>query len=193
MIRHASDFICETLLPDDNLALVAGIAETIFSTGQAAFLARCRRLGLSAHQAADALATARTRFEFGTSLCESPIEKIVLAAMLAVDWPGLLTIPPLVHDGRRDALLPNGDVVIIPQMAFLRYRADFGVLVDKGGRRRLSVVECDGEEFHQDAGRQRARDAYFQSWDVKSFRLTGSEIHQDALGAVGRIVAEVSA
>lgn len=126
-------------------------------------------------------------------MTESPIERAMIAALLTGRWAGCETIPPIVHDARRDSteLLQLGDVIIVPQMAFLKFRLDFGILVEKNGRRQIVDVEVDGAAFHQDAAKDRFRSAYLNSWDIPTFRFKGSAIHEDAIAAADEVIAAI--
>lgn len=136
---------------------------------------------------------AREQFERGVPLLESPIERSMLAALLTGRWLGCETIPPIVHNAATGVLetLPAGDVIIIPQLAFVKFRLDFGIVVEKDGRRQIIDVECDGAEFHRDAAKDHFRSAYLQSWNIPTFRFKGSEIHEDAIAAADEVIAAI--
>jgi len=138
---------------------------------------------------------AREQYDKAIRITESPIERSMLAALLTGRWAGCDTIPPKVHDGRKDALelLPLGDVVVVPQMAFIRFRLDFGLVVEKGGHRHILAIECDGAAYHTDARQDRFRDAYLKSWNVPTFRLNGSTIHEDAIAAADELIGAICA
>lgn len=174
--------------PDRPLTHNGGKGWTVFHLTQNTFRRRASKLHLSPTEMDNVIAKAEQQYLKGVVLCESPIECMVLAALIHAEWPGI-TIPPIVHDAKKEAALPDGDVIIIPQMAFVRYRLDFGVVVSVAGKRRILAVECDGEEFHRDALKDQRRDAYLESWDIPAFHLTGAEIHKDVATPIANIAA----
>jgi hypothetical protein len=146
---------------------------------------RARTMELSEASTELAIQQAQTEFAKGEALCESPIERAMLAALITGEWSGFATIPPRVHNGMdKDEMLPWGDILIIPQMAFLRYRLDFGVLV-------RVAVECDGADFHNDYRRENLRVAYLKSWNIPVFKFTGKEIHADPHAAARKAILGV--
>lgn len=130
----------------------------------------------------------------GEALCESPIERNMLAALLTAQWSGFETIPPRVHAALdKEEMLPDGDIVIVPQMAFLRYRLDFGLAIRVPGRPiQIVAVECDGADFHTEYRREVARINYLKTWGVPVFKFTGKEIHADAIDAARKVAFGVS-
>jgi very-short-patch-repair endonuclease len=137
----------------------------------------------------------RVHEQYGKALqmTESPIERSMIAALLTGRWAGCDTVPPIIHDARRDSgeLLQLGDVVIVPQMAFLKYRLDFGVVIEKNGNRQIIDVEVDGAAFHKDAAKDRFRSAYLNSWNIPTFRFKGSEVHEDACAAADEVISAI--
>lgn len=168
-----------------------GRAWTVFHLTLDQLRRRAARLDLSPAEIANIEKTAEDEFNKGASLCESPIERMVLAALVNADWHSFLTIPPRVHNSKTDPSLPEGDIVIVPQMAFLRYRIDFGLVVDIAGHRRIIGIECDGADYHRDAVRERSRDFYLSSWDIPLFHLTGADINKNAALLVDEINAHI--
>jgi len=169
-----------------------GRGTTTLDLGMLTFRKRAATLGLSTVQLEQAEAEARRQFRKGTALCESPIERDALAALILAPWAGFGTIPPLVHDAKADGALPAGDIVIVPQMAFVRFRLDFAVVVEIGGVRRIVALECDGEEYHQDHLKDEARDDYLKSWQVPVFRVRGKDLHTEADDAIRAAVNHVN-
>lgn len=53
------------------------------------------------------------------------------------------------------------------------------------------VVECDGEEWHQDKERDRRRDEYMQKRGFKVFRFTGSEIFIDRIACAEKVMQHI--
>lgn len=122
-----------------------------------------------------------------TAKCESPIERLLAAALYAVDRIG----PPLLYFMGASALPEKvafgGYAFVYSQVKIGRYRADFAIvdstLSKDGSTPRIMIVECDGHDFHErtkeQARRDKARDRYFQSQGYKVLRFTGSEIWAD--------------
>lgn len=129
----------------------------------------------------------------GISLCESPIERTFLAALITADYMWFPCVFPRIHDHKTEDFC-DYELLIVPQFAFIKYRADFALVAQHGDRRLFCVVECDGADFHG-VDRQvadRARDGYFESWGFKVFRFTGSEIYQDPHRCAGKVAEAVS-
>ena len=123
--------------------------------------------------------------------CESPIERLMLPALVFADYgPSFASFPAQIHIPSQDEA-PRGDLVIIPQFAFIKYRFDFGVLADVDGNWRITAVECDGEDYHQDVMKDRRRDAYLKAFGVKTFRFKGTEIQADPLPLAAQVAAHV--
>lgn len=177
--------------PDRRLSDNGGKGWTIMHLTTQTFTRRCRRLGLSDVEIQNAAVKAEAEYKKGVKLCESPIECMVLAALVHADWPGCMTIPPIVHDPKNDDQIPEGDIFIVPQMAFVRYRFDFGIVVDVDGMKRIAVIECDGEAFHSDKMRDAKRDAYIEAWNIPVFRMTGADIYRDVAECVGIVASLV--
>ena len=156
---------------------------TILEMGMDRIREQAARMGMNVDGIAYVERQVREQYTKAMRFTESPIERTMLAALLTGRWAGCETIPPRIHNATKDSieLLPLGDVVIVPQMAFVRFRLDFGIIIEKDGRRQIVAVECDGAEFHTDAAQQRFRDAYLNSWNVPTFRFRGSVIHEDAI------------
>lgn len=129
---------------------------------------------------------ARSRIDHGLPLCESPIERVALAAMMTADWAPFSRSRPIICTTESLPAPSEVGVAIVPQFAFDRFRLDFGVFLDWSPIQMIAV-ECDGKEFH-DAGRDRDRDAYLATWGIPTFRITGSEINTSPRGAVFDIV-----
>lgn len=176
---------------DRPLSQNAGKAGTVFHLTEEMLHQRAARLGVTPEGMAAIDGKAAEQFNKGMPLCESPIERMVLAALINADWHTFLTIPPLVHDAKNDVSLPAGDIIIVPQMAFLRFRIDFGLVVDIEGHRRIIAIECDGADYHADAAKERARNLYLSSWDIPVFHLTGADIHRDAALCIDEINSHI--
>lgn len=153
------------------------------------FRKRLAALGMSVEQFAQAEELARATYAWGQQLCESPIERDVLAALLVTQWhEGFWTVPPRVHAPKSQPEMPAGDLVIVPQMAFVRFRVDFMVIATSSDYRKMFAVECDGADFHKDPEKDRARDLYLSSWDIPTFRIKGTDIVAEAEDAIREVV-----
>lgn len=173
--------------PSEILRDLPGHGITTLDLGVQRLQERARDLGIVPERLASIAETAWAQFSKGTVLCESPIERSMLGGLLTANWRGYATIPPLVHDVRGTEPLPAGDVLIVPQFAFARFRVDFLVAVEINDVRRMIAVECDGERFHMHADKERARVAYLEAWGIRVFKFKGSDIHADAMAAADRV------
>lgn len=127
----------------------------------------------------------RYDWETSKSLCESPIEMRLLAAMMNC---------PYLLDGHSYARVVSSAVLedyhdsetlIVPQLQIGRFRVDFGVAWYRPGAGLVTVaVECDGHDFHertkQQAQRDKSRDRTLLASGWPVLRFTGSEIFQAA-------------
>lgn len=158
--------------------------------GMARVLGRAQDLGLSMEAQEGIEAAVRASYVKGEALCDSPIERNMLAALLTGDWGDFNAMPPVVHNCKKEAgeFLPVAPVIIIPQLPFVRYRMDFGVVVVKSRRMQIVCVECDGAAYHQDAIAENERTAYLNSWDVPVFKVKGSDLYGDAINEADRII-----
>jgi hypothetical protein len=137
--------------------------------------------------------TAIEQMQKGSTLCESPIERNILAALVTGAWPSCLTGHPLVHNAKDYAeAFPRCAVVIVPQMALLRYRADLGIVATRyDGAPALFVIECDGKAFHQDAAKDALRDAYFQALGAKVMRVSGRIANEAPISIADIIISKI--
>ena len=144
----------------------------------------------------------REQFAQSRGYCESPIEELLLGALLLFsessgNFPVVLnTKHPLTCDVTRfreaDAQyfgIGQG-CVIAPQFEIGKYRVDFCILFP-GARSSDNfhiVVECDGHQFHErtkeQARRDRSRDRFIQAAGFQVLRFTGSEIWNDSIKCV---------
>ncbi len=137
-------------------------------------------------------------FDKGMQLCESPIEKRLLAAMMnsfmLLDCQAFATVRPQFdvsgYTGR--------ETLIIPQFNVNRFRLDFAVFWyrEEVGLLRLAV-ECDGHDYHErtkeQARRDKSRDRHLMALGWMVVRFTGSEIHanaQECADEIGNILLE---
>ena len=141
----------------------------------------------------EAWSSLQAEFERGQQLCESPIERNMLAALLTADWPVCRSLFPAIHNAKDyNEAFPRNEVVIVPQMAILRYRMDLGLVVGRMDRRPLIVgVECDGKAFHQDGGKDRERDSYFSALGIRVFRVTGSVLNFQPIAIADALIQTV--
>lgn len=123
------------------------------------------------------------------ALCESPIERLMLAALATH-----LRFHPQFRLCISNALPTRaapGDIYCIPQAQVGSYRADFLVVDYRASPPRRTVIECDGHDFHertkQQAQRDRSRDRWFTTNGYAVLRFTGSEIYKDLAGVVDQI------
>jgi len=125
--------------------------------------------------------------QLGLEICDSPIERTLLPALVCSDFGVVSDFPAKMHDPRRECL-PDGPVIIIPQFAFARSRMDFGMAVRFKGQLQMFCIECDGAAFHR-AANNIVRDGYFASWGIPTARLSGREIYDDTFAAAQKALA----
>lgn len=113
--------------------------------------------------------------------CESPIERRMLAALAFANYGNFASFPAELHLPKKSAEPPRGDLVIIPQFAFVKMRLDFAIIGELHGVRKFVAVECDGEEYHTDADKDRLRDNYLRGFGFEVFRFRGADIQADPL------------
>lgn len=184
--QQIGDSLVEAMASKDRpLSQKGGSAHTIFSLTESTLRERCRRIQAGPADTERVVAFAWEQLEKGLTLCESPIECETFAALMNGDYWGFGTVPPLVHDAKNDKEFPKGDLVIVPQFAFARYRVDFALIATRGKHHRCIVaVECDGGEFHRDYAKDMLRDLYLDSWGITTYRLKGRDINFDPVRAV---------
>lgn len=108
-------------------------------------------------------------------LLESPIEQVAIFQLAGANYAykGDPVYAKVCRE-RGQFSHVHHPVQIIPQAKFGPYRVDF--LVDIGSRG-LLAVECDGEEFHQDKDRDKARDEHLSKhFGVGVLRAPGRDI-----------------
>lgn len=198
-MRHSSDIVASVL---HEIATVGATDKEVLRThpgkgmsnlkfGMSRLLGHADDLGVKDPDALAAIeARARAEFVKGASLCESPIERNMLAALITGQWSGFNALPPIVHDTRKEAgeMFPTADVVIVPQLAFVRYRLDFGIVVIKNRKLQIVCVECDGAAFHTDPIKENERTAYLNSWDIPVFKIKGADLYEDAVREADRVI-----
>lgn len=119
---------------------------------------------------------------------ESPIEKIMLEAIVALLWSANGCLPSINgKPGIRNQFA--SEITITTQAQIGSYRVDF--LVVNLTTDRKVVVECDGHEFHErtkeQAAHDRKRDRELQADGYLVLRYTGSEIWRDPVGCAADI------
>jgi hypothetical protein len=125
--------------------------------------------------------------------CDSPIERRMLPALVFANYGhAFASFPAELHCPKVDTAPPKGDLIVIPQFAFIRSRLDFAVIAKAEGRQLVVAVECDGAEFHKDADKDRARDAYLKAFDVTVFRFSGRQIQADPLPLASLVAHHVA-
>lgn len=109
-------------------------------------------------------------------LCESPIESMMLPWLIVEDYGPLLhTFPARGFHHKKDDAPPAGDLIVSPQFAIVRYRADFAITARLGQQTKTVLVECDGQEFHA-AAPDRRRDACLRAYGFETVRASRAEI-----------------
>lgn len=120
--------------------------------------------------------------------CESPIEEMMLEALVAQAAASGLTM--VAHVGERvypvTPRLSEQQVWLWCQPDIDRYRLDFAahIVTPSGVASQVLAIECDGHDYHErtkkQAARDRRRDRDIQRLSAAVFRFTGSEIVNDA-------------
>jgi hypothetical protein len=129
--------------------------------------------------------SAEERLKASMEMCESPIEQLLLKALMTY-WP---TVAPR-RDFKKALVNSDNDIetAIFPQYQFGPHRVDFAIMHrwDLGREPVFVVVECDGRAFH-DRGKDQARDAYLkENFAIHEIvRLSGALITVDVKEAAG--------
>lgn len=133
-------------------------------------------------------------------LCESPIERLLLAALYA-EHPIQQFDTIFMGNCEPDEKHARDEAIYVYQQAKVgRYRCDFLIFDVSTPREvkepRWMVVECDGHNFHEktkdQAKRDKARDRYFQGRGYRVLRFTGSEIWNDPIGTAEEVLGHLS-
>lgn len=202
-MRHTSDVVASVLHEVANIGATdreilrthPGKGFSNLKFGMSRLHGYAQELGVPESGYAEVEQRAQEQFVKGFELCESPIERSMLAALLTGHWAGFNALPPIVHDARKavNEMLPKAEVVIVPQLAFLRYRLDFGIVVVKDRKLQIIDVECDGKAFHTDPIADNDRTAYLNSWNIPVFRATGADLYENAVREADRIIYGITA
>jgi very-short-patch-repair endonuclease len=113
--------------------------------------------------------------------CPTPIEKLMMAAFLGVDWRPFMTIPPTVR--RPGEFWKGGDLIIAPQFEFGGRFLDFMLIGKDGtGDQKWVNVECDGEGHHHTTMNQRdydrERNKFMRESGIEVIRFRGRDIYK---------------
>lgn len=197
-MRHTSDIVASVL---HEVATIGATDQEVLRThpgkgfsnlkfGMSRLYGYAEALGVPPEGYEAVAQKAQDEFIKGSELCDSPIERSMLAALLTGHWAGFNALPPVVHDTRKTTgeNLPQAEVVIIPQLAFVRYRLDFGIVVVKDRKQVIIDVECDGAAYHLDPIADLERMQYLKSWNIPVFRAKGSDLYEDAIREADRII-----
>jgi len=156
-------------------------------------------LGIALQASQDSLASLMD--VIGAAQCESPIERIMLAALyvrfrfktpLAVSFH-----PQKVFEPFED--MPREQMIICSQVQIKKHRVDFLIWINLGCNLINCgiVIECDGHDFHErtkeQAARDRARDRELQSSGYLVLRFTGSEIWKSPVGCAEQVAQAIIA
>jgi len=132
-------------------------------------------------------------FESCCALCESPIEKLFLAALVTRMRVEMDCYFLAFDKVPRKQNLHSAIVVCVPQVKIGKYRVDFLLLDDRGSKQKLTVIECDGHDFHErtkeQAARDRSRDRWFAAQGISVLRFTGSEVYNDPFGVADEVAS----
>jgi very-short-patch-repair endonuclease len=133
-------------------------------------------------------------------LCESPIERVMLGAIIfTVEFSGWYY--GTCHVAHRKYEWPDptggeaGEIVYV-QPVVGPYRPDFLIVVRfDDGSLKFAVIECDGHDYHErtkeQAAYDRERDRWMTERGIKVFRFTGSEIWRDPAKCVNSVMRAI--
>lgn len=188
-IVQIGDALVNSLLGKDDLG-AHGKFMTSVHLGTEAFRSRMAAAGVAQGIIAERIEWAQGGIRAGLGLCESPIERSMLPALVFADYWVSQSMPADVHTNPSEAL-PEARVVIVPQHVVLNFRLDFAVVVRASkGRILVVAVECDGADYH-DARRDADRDDVLASWGIPVVRLTGSRINTDPMECASHVASRV--
>lgn len=136
----------------------------------------------------------RSVFIRGAMRCGSPIEQIMLAALI---WARYGYERKLVEIWNSADNPPQAAVVIAPQHQTEKHRVDFALFINIVANEQIKiVVECDGHDFHEKTKEQAARDKRRnRDLEIAGWRLlhfTGSEIWRDPRACADHVAALVT-
>lgn len=135
---------------------------------------------------------ADTTLHFAFELCDSEIEKIMLAALYLSGFS--YTDPPHIISPPDQQIKPLFEkLLIVPQHRAGPYKIDFGLYFSFPSEDTpvKIAVECDGHEFHektkQQAARDKRRDRELTKMGWSVVRFTGSEVFNDPKKCIAEI------
>lgn len=134
----------------------------------------------------------RVLYDRAEQLCDSPIERNLLAALVTGCWAFNPAVIPTVLNVKGDQRVPKNDVTIVPQLTIGRYRLDFGLVITKGGQKHIIGIECDGADFHQDKVKDFDRDQYLAAFGVPVLRFQGSSLHRAPITMADAIIDAIT-
>jgi len=117
-----------------------------------------------------------------TAYCESPIERVLMAAMTAHYYAEPRHYCTMIYGKPRSEVRPLfPGLHIYPQVSIDGYRLDFlAVDMSDDGTSRYTVVEVDGHDFHErtksQASHDKRRDRHFTRKGWRVIRYTGSDV-----------------
>lgn len=132
----------------------------------------------------------RAEYKKSQALCESPIERTMLAALMTANWYFVANPFVPVYDAAQKGRMPDMPVVIIPQFKVLNYRLDIAIAAKGKSRGMLFAVECDGAEFH-DAIADSERDLNLKTIGITTLRVSGSRVYKDPAAAADCIIDHI--
>lgn len=130
----------------------------------------CWKAVVRAH--ADKLQSDYEMLEAISGVCQSPIEKYLVAGLYEAGHKMGVAVNLC---GRALTGGPNAPVNVTPQHAIGPYFADFTLV---GFHARI-VAECDGADFHTDKARDSKRTAVIEAAGWRVIRFAGSELFKD--------------
>lgn len=180
-LQHAGD--------DDYLRNHPGDAFDVLASARVRLRSHPRLTELTPAEFEEVAATLKNAYDKAQTLCESPIEREMLAALMAGCWSACANPFIPVHDARDKSLpFPRSPIVIVPQFAIARYRLDFAIVCRGETRHHILAVECDGAEFH-DACKDSERDDYLRALGLRIYRFSGKHISSSATELADIVIA----
>ncbi len=169
---------------DDNRREATYVAEISMVAAQR----RAALLELPIPMAEKLIRAAHSKIMANLDVCESPIEAKLLPALVFANYgDAFASFPAQLHIPKDELPPPRGDLIVIPQFAFIRSRLDFAVIAEAEGQRKFVAIECDGAEFHKDATKDRMRDDYLIAFGFDIFRFSGRQIQADPLSLAAKV------
>jgi hypothetical protein len=149
--------------------------------------------GASENDQRIALDQLQTSFDAGMTLCESPIERTLLPALLIAQWVGCECFPAKVSSASLEdieGLMEPSRALIVPQLKVAGRRLDFALFLPIELAPKGFAIECDGRAYHN-AMDDIERDVELAQSGFATLRFTGSQINTNpfecALNAVHQV------